>query len=83
MGLGATNGPFGQQYIQGAMQQITSAGVNVQLQSKAAPSNSLQPTLKGAPSIQNLVSNFLVPTAMDAHEVHFYLDYMVYFPVLC
>ncbi|MCJ8739495.1 hypothetical protein PDJAM_G00047830 [Pangasius djambal] len=55
MGLGATNGPFGQQYALGAVQQITSAGVNVQLQSKAALSNSLQPTMKGASSVQNLL----------------------------
>lgn len=60
MCLGAVNGPFGQQYAQGAVQQITSAGVNVQLQSKAPLSSSLQPTLKGASSAQNLVSNFLL-----------------------
>ncbi|XP_062840923.1 CREB binding protein b isoform X2 [Trichomycterus rosablanca] len=55
MGMGATNGPFGQQYVQGAVQQMNSAGVNVQLQNKAALSNSIQPTLKGASSVQNLL----------------------------
>ncbi|XP_058266335.1 CREB binding protein b isoform X2 [Hemibagrus wyckioides] len=61
-GLGAVNGPFGQQYAQGAVQQITSAGINVQLQSKAPLSSSLQPTLKGASSAQNLLHQ-QVPSA--------------------
>ncbi|KAK3520326.1 hypothetical protein QTP70_021365 [Hemibagrus guttatus] len=61
-GLGAVNGPFGQQYAQGAVQQITSAGVNVPLQSKAPLSSSLQPILKGASSAQNLLHQ-QVPSA--------------------
>ncbi|XP_051570050.1 CREB-binding protein-like isoform X2 [Myxocyprinus asiaticus] len=55
MGLATTNGPFGQQYAQGSVQQMTSAGMNAQLQNKAALSNSLQPTLKGASSVPNLL----------------------------
>lgn len=53
MGLANANGPFGQQYAQGPVQQMTSAALNAQLQNK----NSLQPTLKGASSVPNLVSN--------------------------
>lgn len=56
MGLSNANGPFGQQYAQGSVQQMTGAGLNAQLQNKAALSNSLQPTLKGASSVPNLVS---------------------------
>ncbi|KAG9340447.1 hypothetical protein JZ751_021560 [Albula glossodonta] len=57
MGLSGSNGPFGQSYGQGAVQQMGGAGVNTQLQSKAALPNSL-PTfpadLKGAASVPNL-----------------------------
>ncbi|XP_051573028.1 CREB-binding protein-like isoform X2 [Myxocyprinus asiaticus] len=55
MGLATANGPFGQQYAQSSVQQMTSAGLNAQLQNKAALSNSLQPTLKGASSVPNLL----------------------------
>lgn len=57
MGLATANGPFGQQYAQGSVQQMSSAGLNAQIQNKAALPNSLQPTLKGASSVPNLVSN--------------------------
>ncbi|XP_056608179.1 CREB-binding protein-like isoform X1 [Triplophysa dalaica] len=55
MGLSNANGPFGQQYAQGSVQQMTGSGLNAQLQNKAALSNSLQPTLKGASSVPNLL----------------------------
>uniref|UniRef100_A0A673NBL9 histone acetyltransferase n=1 Tax=Sinocyclocheilus rhinocerous TaxID=307959 RepID=A0A673NBL9_9TELE len=57
MGLATANGPFGQQYSQGSVPQMSSAGLNAQIQNKAALPNSLQPTLKGASSVPNLVSN--------------------------
>uniref|UniRef100_A0A9J7YS57 histone acetyltransferase n=1 Tax=Cyprinus carpio carpio TaxID=630221 RepID=A0A9J7YS57_CYPCA len=47
MGLATANGPFGQQYSQGSVPQMSSAGLNAQMQNKAALPNSLQPTLKG------------------------------------
>ncbi|KAI5628801.1 CREB-binding protein isoform X2 [Silurus asotus] len=62
VGLGGTNGHFGQQYAQSSVQQITSAGVNAQLQNKAALSNSLPPTLKPSSSVQNPL-NQQVPAA--------------------
>uniref|UniRef100_A0A673NFC0 histone acetyltransferase n=1 Tax=Sinocyclocheilus rhinocerous TaxID=307959 RepID=A0A673NFC0_9TELE len=55
MGLATANGPFGQQYSQGSVPQMSSAGLNAQIQNKAALPNSLQPTLKGASSVPNLL----------------------------
>uniref|UniRef100_A0A8C1CNQ9 histone acetyltransferase n=1 Tax=Cyprinus carpio carpio TaxID=630221 RepID=A0A8C1CNQ9_CYPCA len=55
MGLATANGPFGQQYSQGSVPQMSSAGLNAQMQNKAALPNSLQPTLKGASSVPNLL----------------------------
>uniref|UniRef100_A0A671RS28 histone acetyltransferase n=1 Tax=Sinocyclocheilus anshuiensis TaxID=1608454 RepID=A0A671RS28_9TELE len=55
MGLASANGPFGQQYSQGSVPQMSSAGLNAQIQNKAALPNSLQPTLKGASSVPNLL----------------------------
>lgn len=56
MGLATANGPFVQQYVQGSVQQMSNAALNAQIQNKAALPNSLQPTLKGASSVPNLVS---------------------------
>ncbi|XP_073721148.1 histone lysine acetyltransferase CREBBP-like isoform X2 [Misgurnus anguillicaudatus] len=61
MGLANANGSFGQQYAQGSVQQMTSSGLNAQLQNKAVLSNSLQSTLKGASSVPNLLQQ-QVPT---------------------
>ncbi|XP_026065853.1 CREB-binding protein-like isoform X2 [Carassius auratus] len=55
MGLATANGPFGQQYSQGSVPQMSSAGLNAQIQNKAALPNNLQPTLKGASSVPNLL----------------------------
>uniref|UniRef100_A0A672NDS8 histone acetyltransferase n=1 Tax=Sinocyclocheilus grahami TaxID=75366 RepID=A0A672NDS8_SINGR len=60
MGLATANGPFGQQYAQGSVQQMSGAGLNAQIQNKAALPNSLQPTLKGASS-QQVPSVGMVP----------------------
>ncbi|TRY97269.1 hypothetical protein DNTS_020570 [Danionella cerebrum] len=55
MGLATTNGPFGQQYAQGSVQQMPNVGLNAQIQNKATLPNTLQPGLKGASSVPNLL----------------------------
>lgn len=46
---------YGQQYVQGPVQQLNNAAVNVQHQNKSALQNSIPSTLKGASGVQNLL----------------------------